>query len=80
MSRNRAARRAEVRNHRVDAVIDAYVTWREKSAAVDATYENWGRAPREERATAYHSYLAALDREERAAASYRRSIDEAAAS
>lgn len=31
-----------------DAVIECSVTWREESAAVTATYENWARAPRGE--------------------------------
>jgi hypothetical protein len=59
--------------------MDAYVTWREESAAVTATYESWTRAARERRALAYDSYMAALDREEYAAALYRHLIDQAGA-
>lgn len=53
------------------AVMDGYVTWREESIAVAASYERWRCAARDERALAFDSYLAALDREEDAAAAYR---------
>jgi hypothetical protein len=62
-----------------DALMDGYVTWREESAAVNAAYENWRRAPREERARAYWTYVAALDLEERAAFAYQQFVEEAAA-
>jgi hypothetical protein len=55
------------------------VTWREESAAVTATYENWARAPRGEHATAYAAYVTALDSEERAASAYRHLVEQASA-
>ncbi len=63
----------------LDGVIDGYVTWREESAAVTASYRSWDRAPRDERATAFAAYVAALDREEQAASAYRRLLERAAA-
>ncbi|HWC86417.1 MAG TPA: hypothetical protein VG388_07755 [Solirubrobacteraceae bacterium] len=57
--------------HLVDDMIDGYVSWREECRAVDASYQNWSRAEREDRELAFTAYLAALDREERAAAMYR---------
>ena len=79
MSLSRTSRRAGAHTQLVDAVMDAYVTWREESAAVAATYENWRRASRGGRPTAYDSYVTALDREEHAAAMYRHLIDRSSA-
>lgn len=79
MSVNKVTRHSEARRRRVDAAVDAYVVWREESAAVDATYRTWTLAPRDERASAYEAYIASLDREEQAAGTYRRLVDEAAA-
>jgi hypothetical protein len=64
--------------HLVDALIEHYVSWREECAAVASSYENWSRAERGDRALAFSAYVAALDREERAAATYRRLIAEIA--
>lgn len=50
--------------------------WREECAAVASSYENWSRAESGDRALAFSAYVAALDREELAAASYRRLIAE----
>jgi hypothetical protein len=63
----------------VDALMDRYVAWREESVAVDAAYASWRRAPSGDRAMLFAAYLAALDREERAADDYQRMIDQAAA-
>lgn len=63
----------------VDSVIEGYVTWREESVAVAATYQDWVGADRQERDPAYGAYLAALDREEDAASAYQRLIERAAA-
>jgi hypothetical protein len=65
-------------NDLVDAMIDHYVSWREECAAVALAYENWSSAARRDAALAYSAYLAALDREEHAAASYRRCAEQAA--
>jgi hypothetical protein len=64
--------------HLVDELIEHYVSWREECAAVASSYENWSRAESCDRALAFSAYLAALDREELAAASYRRLIAEIA--
>jgi hypothetical protein len=62
-----------------DALIDGYVTWREESATVAAAYEDWGRAPRDERASGYAAYVTALDSEERAVSAYQQLVEQAAA-
>jgi hypothetical protein len=79
MSLSRTSRRAGAHTQLVDAVMDAYVTWREESAAVTVTYEIWRRASRDGRPAAYDSYVTALDREEHAAARYRDLIDRSSA-
>jgi hypothetical protein len=53
-----------------DAVDDGYATWREESGGVAESYRNWNCADRDERSLAYAAYVAALDREERAATAY----------
>jgi hypothetical protein len=60
-------------------VLDSYLTWRERSATVATAYQSWTSASRDDRATAFDAYLASLDQEEHAAASYRHRIDQAAA-
>jgi len=62
----------------IDADIGGYVTWREESAAVAAMYETWTRARGHGRATAFADYVAALNREERAASEYQRFLAQAA--
>ncbi len=64
----------------IDAVMDVYVTWRERCVAVEMSYRLWSCSAPEERALAYSGYTAALDREERAADEYRRLLDRATAS
>jgi hypothetical protein len=54
------------------------VSWREECAAVASSYQNWSRAESDDRALAFSAYVAALDREELAAGSYRRLIAEIA--
>ena len=61
----------------IDAVIDAYIEWREGSAEVTAAYRTFSRAPAPERTLAYDNYVAALDREELAANVYMRLIEQA---
>jgi hypothetical protein len=60
----------------IDAVMDAYIEWREESAEVAATYRTWNEAPAYERTLSYDNYLAALDREELAANVYMRLIEQ----
>ena len=59
----------------IDAVLDGYGAWREENAAAETAYRNWLRAGRGERGLAFAAYSAALDREELAAADYRRVIE-----
>lgn len=58
----------------IDAVMDGYVAWREESASVEVAYGDWQRAEPGQRTLAFSTYFAALDREERAAQTYRRLI------
>ncbi|HUO72191.1 MAG TPA: hypothetical protein VMU39_15595 [Solirubrobacteraceae bacterium] len=61
----------------IDAVMDIYITWRERATAVEAAYRAWTSAPAHERASAYASYAQALDCEELAANEYRRMVEQA---
>jgi hypothetical protein len=63
----------------IDDIMECYVTWREQSAAVDAAYESWKRAPSSLEALAFDAYVSALDREEQAASQYRRVVEEVGA-
>ena len=58
----------------VDVMLDRYVCWREECAAVQQAYKRWSVAARAEREPAYGRYLAAVTREERAAALYERQL------
>lgn len=79
MSLNMPSGHPTSRTALVDGVIEGHVSWREESAAVTATYERW-RSPRsEERSDAFQAYVAALDREERAASAYQHLVTKAAA-
>jgi hypothetical protein len=51
----------------IDATVASYVEWREEAAAVRAAYRRWRRARPGDRRLAAAAYVAALDREERAA-------------
>jgi hypothetical protein len=59
----------------IDRLMDEYVCWREECSAVAAAYARWDQATREEQPLAFGAYVAALDREERAAAVYRQLVD-----
>lgn len=54
----------------VDMLLDRYVSWREDCAAVQQAYQRWSDAARVDREPAYGRYVAALRREEHAAALY----------
>jgi len=71
--------RAQTHRRLVDAVIDCYVTWREESLALDGAYRRWKNASRPDQTTAFDEYVSALDREEQAAAEYRRLVEEVGA-
>jgi hypothetical protein len=59
------------RDPRIDALIDSYADWREECDTVETAYEWWIQSERSTRGLAYTAYRAALDREEKAAASCR---------
>ena len=59
-----------IRRALVDRMMDEYVSWREECFGVSAAYERWREAPEDDRWLAHHAYVAALDREERAATTY----------
>jgi hypothetical protein len=54
----------------IDDVMDAYIAWREESAAVESAYLRWKSALSLDAACAHAAYVAALDREERASTDY----------
>jgi hypothetical protein len=58
------------RRRRVDDAVDAYVEWREECVRVWEAYHRWMNAGRTDAALAFLAYVAALDREERAAEVY----------
>jgi hypothetical protein len=58
-----------------DALIDNYVSWRDESRAVAASYRAWSNAGRGERDVAFARYAAALQREEDAASEWRRAVE-----
>jgi len=68
----------ERRRQYVDELIDGYVSWREACVTVAVSYENWRCSDRPDEKLAFNVYFAALDREERAAAAYRRSVGQVA--
>jgi hypothetical protein len=54
----------------VDRLIDAYVSWREACLRVSDAYGSWTSETGLGAASAFRRYMAALDREERAAEVY----------
>lgn len=62
-----------------DALIEGYVAWREASAEVRVAYDRWAGCDRRDQNLASASYLAALDREHKAACVYERLIEAVAA-
>lgn len=58
----------------LDAQMDTYMTWVAENRSVAQSYRDFRCAPGDERAATYDRYLAALDREERAAGDHRRAI------
>jgi hypothetical protein len=61
---------AETQPEVIDRLMDMYVEWREECVVLWEAYERWKAVPPAERALAFASYRAALDREERAAHVY----------
>jgi hypothetical protein len=54
----------------IDETVEAYVGWREESAAVWDAYERWEWASAADARLAFAAYCAAVDREERASNVY----------
>jgi hypothetical protein len=59
----------------VDELLEGYVSWREECDGVRLAYQRWVDATRAEGRLAYAGYVAALDREERAARAYANHIE-----
>jgi hypothetical protein len=59
----------------VDELMDLYVSWLEECAAVTASYESWRASERRDNQLAFSAYIAAVDREEHAAATYRGAVE-----
>jgi hypothetical protein len=53
----------------------SYASWREASDRVAEAYRSWTAAPRSERFLAHAAYMAALEREERAAGAYQELVE-----
>jgi hypothetical protein len=54
----------------IDELLECYVSWREECHGVRLAYRRWIDSERAEGRLAYAGYVAALDREERAARAY----------
>jgi hypothetical protein len=54
----------------IDELLQCYVSWREECHGVRLAYRRWIDSERAEGRLAYAGYVAALDREERAAHAY----------
>jgi hypothetical protein len=63
----------------LDALMDSYAQWRDRSRAVAESYRDWHSAAAPDRDAAFNDYLAALDREEDAACDYGRVVEQARA-
>ncbi len=61
---------AEVRSELVDALVDAYVEWREECLALAQAYQRWSSGSAADRDLAFAAYRAALDREQQASSIY----------
>lgn len=70
-SHRQSARRLDL----LDTLMDSYMNWRAQSQAVDESYRRWTHSTGGDRGVAYDQYLAALDREERAAHGYERTLE-----
>lgn len=51
----------------LDRFMQSYLLWRGRCAEVAIAYESWTRAAVSDRSSAFAAYVAALDREDRAA-------------
>jgi hypothetical protein len=76
MNLKRTPRNRKARLDLLDPLMDSYVRWREESRAAAESYRNWRSATRSGRDVAFEEYVAALNREEHAAHSYRRVVEQ----
>jgi hypothetical protein len=75
MKMTRAHRQSVRRLESLDRSMDSYLSWRAHSRAVDESYRRWADSTAGDRGMAYHEYLTALDREERAAHGYEHTLE-----
>jgi hypothetical protein len=75
MDLKRSPSKRTVRLGSLDALMVSYVNWRDESRAVAESWRKWNAAPGSDRGAAFDQYVAALDREEHAAAGYRRFVE-----
>jgi hypothetical protein len=61
----------------VDEAFQRYLDWRDESAALEAAYDRWSRASRDDRRFAHAAYEAALEREEFASTQYQSLLEAA---
>jgi hypothetical protein len=61
----------------IDTALDAYVEWREQSAAVQDTYDRWAHATSGDSASAFLEYTIALDLEEASSLEYAELLERA---
>jgi hypothetical protein len=64
----------KIRPEQADELIALYCDWREECVIVEAAYERFIAAPGPDRTLAFAAYMAALEREESAAARYEAQI------
>jgi hypothetical protein len=64
----------KIRPEQADELIALYCDWREECVLVEAAYERFEAAPGADRTLAFAAYVAALEREESAAARYEAQI------
>jgi hypothetical protein len=77
MNLKRSSRGRAIRLEGLDASLDTYMNWRDESRALDECYRRWTVAAKGGRDIAFERYVAALDREERAAGGYRHFVEHA---
>jgi hypothetical protein len=58
----------------MDELVDVYLGWVDACVTLRQAYERWHSAARRERRMAYGAYVAALEREGRAAVCYRQLV------
>jgi hypothetical protein len=77
--RRRPAPAAQPDTELVDEMIERYIGWRERRRGVQDAYAAWSAAGARDRDRAFHTYVAALDREQLAAEEYERAVERSAA-